>query len=65
MIQVFGREIIENGKATRSDGKFLSDLQDNRNTADYEHNPVGVDIDEVFERTEEFVADMEAIAKSK
>lgn len=65
MVSKFGQEIVENGGATRDDGRFLNNLQDERNTADYnyDYDSLGVDIEERFTRTEKFVADMEDLAK--
>lgn len=66
MVSKFGEEIVENGEATRDDGKFLSNLQDERETADYNYNydSLGVDIEDSFARTEEFVTDMEKLVKT-
>lgn len=65
MVCKFGQEIVENGEATRDDGRFLSNLQDERKTADYnyDYNSLGVDIEERFARTEEFITDIKNLAE--
>jgi uncharacterized protein (UPF0332 family) len=65
MVSIFGQEIVEKGEATRDDGQFLNNLQDERDTADYNYNydSLGVDIEERFTRTEKFIADMEELAR--
>lgn len=61
VLTLFGREIVAEDDATGDDGRFLNELQSYRLTADYEHNPIEADIDELFERTEVFVSDMETL----
>lgn len=63
IVSKFGEKIVANGEATRDDGRFLSNLKDERNTADYDHKPLVVDVEERFVRAEEFVTDMEEMAK--
>lgn len=58
VLTVFGEEVILSGEATREDGRFLNDLRDLRQQADYRHDPIEVDVDELFERTKAFVAKM-------
>lgn len=62
---MFGQEIVENGAATTDDGRFLNNLQDEREAADYsyDYDSLGVDVEKRFARTEKFVADMENLAK--
>lgn len=57
--------MVESGEATRDDGRFLNNLQDERKAADYsyDYDSLGVDIEERFERTDKFIADMEDLAK--
>jgi uncharacterized protein (UPF0332 family) len=58
VVNQFGEQIVLQGDATRDDGRFLSELHALRMTADYEHNQIDTDIDELFNRSEEFVDDM-------
>lgn len=36
-------------------------MRTRRQTADYEHDPIEGDLDEMFENTEQFVEDMKAL----
>jgi uncharacterized protein (UPF0332 family) len=65
MVSTFGEEMVETGVATRDDGRFFSNLKDERKTADYDHKPLVVDVEKRFSRAKEFVADMEEIAKKE
>lgn len=64
MVSTFGEQVVENDEATRDDGRFLSNLMDERKTADYDHKPLVVDVEKRFARTKEFVADMDDIARN-
>jgi uncharacterized protein (UPF0332 family) len=57
VLTVFGEEVMLPGEAARDDGRFLNDLRDLRLQADYRHDPVEADIDDLFERTEAFIED--------
>ena len=61
VISLFGQEGVLSGEASEADGRFLNELRDLREQADYDHDPIETDVDELFERTEEFVADMNAL----
>lgn len=63
VVSLFGQEVVLNGEASKNDGRFLNELRDLREQADYDHEPVEADVDELFERTEEFVADMESLCE--
>lgn len=56
--RLFGREVVETGDATADDGRFLNDMRSYRQTADYTHDPIEADVDELVERTETFVKAM-------
>lgn len=56
---MFGWEVIENGDAMRADGRFFNDMRRDREIEDNEHDPLMLNIADVFERTETFVSDME------
>lgn len=58
---LFGREVVSSGEASGDDARFLNRLRDYREQADYDHDPIEADIDALFERAEEFVADMEEL----
>lgn len=59
VVSLFGQEVVLEGDASGADGRFLNELRGLREQADYDHDPIEADIDELFERTEEFVTDME------
>ena len=61
VISLFGQEVVLEGEASGADGRFLNELRDYREQADYDHDPIEANIGELFERAEEFVADMEAL----
>lgn len=55
---LFGREVVLGGDASAEDGRFLNELRDYREQADYDHDPIEADVDVLFGRAERFVADM-------
>lgn len=56
--QLFGREVVLVGDASRSAGEFLSDMYDKRRQADYEQSPPTANVDALYARTETFVTNM-------
>lgn len=56
---LFGQEVVLQGEASEDDGRFLNELRDYREQADYDHDPIEADVDALSERAEEFVASME------
>lgn len=60
-LRLFGREVVKAGEATGEDGRFLNDMRSYRQTADYTHDPIGADVGELIERSEEFIADLEEL----
>lgn len=60
-LRLFGKEVVEAGDAARNDGRFLNDMRSYRQVADYTHEPLEVDVDELLERTRAFVTDMGAL----
>lgn len=56
--QLFGREVVITGEASRSDGEFLSDMYDRRRQADYEQSFTSMNVNALYARTESFVNDM-------
>lgn len=61
VISLFGQEVVLEGEASGADGRFLNELHDYREQADYDHDPIEANVDDLFERTEEFVADIGAL----
>lgn len=60
---LFGSELIVAGAASRSDGRFLSQLAELRQQADYGYDELDVDVDALLSRTQELVSDMEALCE--
>ena len=60
-MRLFGREIVKPGEAPREAGRFLNDMRSYRQTADYSHDPLDVDIEGLIKRTETFVAELEQL----
>lgn len=57
-IRLFGREVVKADEASTHDGRFPNDMRSLRQTADYTHDPIEADIDELIERTDDFVGTM-------
>lgn len=64
VLTLFGWEVVRAGDATSDDGRFFNEIQSYRLAADYEHGSMTADVEDLFERTAKFVADMEALAES-
>lgn len=58
VLSLFGRRVVQPGAAAPELGRFLNEMMRERLTADYEHEPVSIDVDEAYERTERFVEEM-------
>lgn len=58
VVRLFGREVVQAGDASGSDGSFLNNMLKYRNHADYKQKPVTPDINTLYSRTERFVDDM-------
>ncbi len=63
--QLFGREVVLAGDASRSAGEFLSDMYDKRRQADYEQSPPTADVDALYARTEAFVTNMAELIEAE
>lgn len=61
VIAIFGREVVQPGEASKDDGRFLNEMRDLREQADYGYDPIHVNADRLFARTEAFVDRMEAL----
>lgn len=62
VVSLFGQHVVLTGETSKADGRFPNELRDYRQQADYGHDPITADVDELFERATVFVADMEALA---
>lgn len=58
---LFGSEVIAAGDAAREDGRFLSQLSELRQQADYGYGELDEDVDTLLSRTQQFVSEMEAL----
>lgn len=61
---LFGSEVIVAGDATRSDGRFLSQLAELRQQADYGYEELDEDVEALQSRTRQLVADMESLCRT-
>lgn len=61
---LFGREVVLEGDATREHGRLLTTLADLREQADYGYEPLEVDVDSLLQQTREFVDDMAELVDS-
>lgn len=59
VLSLFGSEIVTEGEATRERGRFLNRLSELRRQADYGYGTLEEDVDDLLQRTEEFVTEME------
>ena len=60
-LSLFGSEIVKEGNAARADGRFLNDLGELRQKADYGYGTIDEDIDALLTRTRQFVSEMETL----
>lgn len=65
---LFGREVVNSGDAAGRDGRFLKELFEARQIADYNATmldvsepPLETDLETLFDRVEQFVGDMEEL----
>ncbi|MFC7138499.1 HEPN domain-containing protein [Halosimplex aquaticum] len=61
VISLFGSEIVVDGEVSREQGRFLNRLSELRKQADYGYEAIAEDIEELLERTEQFVTEMETL----
>lgn len=64
VLSLFGSKVVVAGDATRQDGRFLNDLSELRNRADYGYGEIDEDVASLLTRTQDFVSDMEALCSS-
>lgn len=58
---LIGKELVQNGALAPTHGTFFSQLYDHRERADYEYQPVPADVDELLDRSTEFIETMDAL----
>lgn len=63
VVSLFGQEVVLDDEASKDDGRFLNELRDLREQADYDHEPIEADTEALFARTDAFVTDMEALCE--
>ena len=61
VLTLFGSEIVREGDASRTDGRFLNDLGELRQQADYGYGTIDENIDALLARTRQFVSEMESL----
>lgn len=63
VLMLFGREVVQAGEASEDDGRFLNEMWDYREQADYGYDRLDVNTDALFGRTEAFVERMEGLVE--
>jgi uncharacterized protein (UPF0332 family) len=58
VLSLFGSEVVVEGDASRSQGRFLNDLSTLRKQADYGYEQIDKDVDALLEETTSFVETM-------
>lgn len=61
LIMVFGREVVLTGDVPKDDGRFLNELNDLREQADYGYDKLDVAVKSLYERAEDFVDHAESV----
>lgn len=54
----FGKHLVLEGSVSRTHGRLLTTLADLRQQADYGYEPIDEDVDDLLERTRQFVDDI-------
>lgn len=57
----FGAILVRDGPVSREHGRLLTTLADLRQKADYGYEPIEEDVDELLQRTREFVDSIESL----
>jgi uncharacterized protein (UPF0332 family) len=65
VLSLFGRHVVQVGDATPEQGRFLNEMMRERLTADYEHAPVSIDLDEAYKRVERFLEEMQNLVDTE
>lgn len=58
---LLGKELVQNGVLAPDHGTFFSQLSDHRERADYEYQPVSAGVNELLDRSTEFIETMDAL----
>lgn len=58
VLTLFGSEIVGRGEASRTDGRFLNDLGELRQKADYGYGTIDENVDALLARTRQFVSEV-------
>lgn len=64
VLSLFGSEVIAADDAPRKDGRFLSQLSELRQQADYGYEELDEDVDALLSRTQQLVSEMEALCST-
>jgi uncharacterized protein (UPF0332 family) len=64
VLSLFGSEVIAADDAPRKDGRFLNQLSELRQQADYGYEELDEDIDALLSRTQQLVSEMEALCST-
>ena len=64
VLTLFGSAIVDEGDASRTDGRFLNDLGELRQRADYGYGSFDEDVDALLARTRQFVSQVETLCTS-
>lgn len=62
VVSLFGEHLVKEDEASETDRRFLARAQTRREQADYGYEPLREDVDELFTRTEKFLAKMKELA---
>jgi uncharacterized protein (UPF0332 family) len=61
VVSLFGEEVVLAGEATKAHGRFLSDMRDRRQQADYGYEPITADLEALTHKAGQFVNEMEKL----
>lgn len=58
---LIGKELVQNGALAPTHGTFFNQIYDYRERADYEYQPVPANVDELLDRSTEFIETMDEL----
>lgn len=64
VLSLFGQHVVQTGEVDGDDGRFLNQMGDYREQADYGYEPLDVNIATLTRRTEAFVDRLETLCHS-
>ncbi|MWG33790.1 HEPN domain-containing protein [Halomarina oriensis] len=64
VLSLFGSELVASGEAAREDGRFLNDLGELRQRADYGYGTIDENVDALLARTRRFLSDVEELCST-